>query len=253
MNRKDFAAWCQAATKKIRYGPDREMVSKELRDHLEDRFDALVAQGVPEEEAARQSLEAMGSAETIAPQLAAIHRPWLGWLYTALKVIAVITTLIAMLMWLLQFLAMINMQYHADRFDSLLANAENVIYFERPEITVTVEGYQISIDEIAVTSDDRFYFVMKICEWPWQDKVQAWGDFWAVDSLGNHYYSCNTPVSHDISRIADYGMSGTKGISFYGMVLLPFDSDAEWVDLCYDRDGRDIVFHIDLTGGADHE
>ena len=76
MNEK-LKKWCQAATDQIRYKPDRAEVEAELMAHMEDKADALRAQGIPEEELENAVLRSMGSAEAIAPQLAAIHKPWL--------------------------------------------------------------------------------------------------------------------------------------------------------------------------------
>ena len=85
----NFSLWCQKATEKIRYSPDRRVVCQELMDHLEDHRDALMKQGLTREEAERKSLDAMGSAEEIAPQLGAIHKPWLGYLFSTVRAIAV--------------------------------------------------------------------------------------------------------------------------------------------------------------------
>ena len=56
----NFSLWCQKATEKIRYGPDRRVVSQELMDHLEDHREILLAHGAQEEEAERRSIESMG-------------------------------------------------------------------------------------------------------------------------------------------------------------------------------------------------
>lgn len=69
--------WCASATAQIRYKPDRAEVEAELMAHMEDKADALCAQGIPEEELENTVLRSIGSAETIAPQLAALHKPWL--------------------------------------------------------------------------------------------------------------------------------------------------------------------------------
>ena len=76
MNEK-LKNWCASATAQIRYKPDRAEVEAELMAHIEDKADALRGKGVPEEEINGEVLRSMGSAEAIAPQLAAIHKPWL--------------------------------------------------------------------------------------------------------------------------------------------------------------------------------
>lgn len=84
-NRLDY--WCVQATSRIRYGPDRKRVYGELRLHMEDRKDAFVAQGLTEEAAMNKTLEAMGSALEIAPQLGAIHSPFWGYFLRVCRVL----------------------------------------------------------------------------------------------------------------------------------------------------------------------
>ena len=76
-----FDWWCKTAVSQIRYGPDNEAVYRELYAHLEDSYDHFLAQGYPAERAQGLALEAMGDPEEIAPQLGAIHKPWLGYIY----------------------------------------------------------------------------------------------------------------------------------------------------------------------------
>ena len=80
MDKLEFMRWCAAATADIKYKPDRERVSEELYAHLEDRCAAMTEAGVPEAEAVKQALAAMGSADEVAEQMAKIHRPFWGYL-----------------------------------------------------------------------------------------------------------------------------------------------------------------------------
>lgn len=255
MNNRDFAAWCAAATEKIRYGPDRKAVSAELLAHLEDKYDALVVKGVPSEEARARTLEAMGDAREIAPQLGKIHSPWLGYLYSFAKFLGITTGLLAAFFMSVQVWAASGMIFSSDRFDSLPRNVENISFYCKPELSAYVEGYHISIQEAAVGEEDgetRFYFEVQTRWWPWMEKTYVLEAFWAVDSLGNYYY----PYDHSSyihRRVAQGGSSATSGIRNDTMALTQFDADAQWVEICYDRDGRYIVFHIDLTGGDARE
>ena len=66
--------WLDKATAKIRFGPDRKAVRRELEAHLEDLREAS---GLEEEAA----LEAMGDPAEIAEELGRLHKPWLGYLW----------------------------------------------------------------------------------------------------------------------------------------------------------------------------
>lgn len=254
MLNKRFDDWCRKATAKIRYGPDRRAVEKELKAHLEDRYDELTAQGLSFEEATVKALESMGSAAEIAPQLGAIHRPWLGYLYSFFKFVGITSSLLAVFfigvhLWTAGW-------YHARsvRFESLPANVENISFYCKPNLSAEAEGYQISIQEAAVAEvegDIRFYFEMEIRWWPWMKSFSATEDFWAVDSLGNYYYPYSD-TAFDLPRVIRGGSSATAGFYNSSMALTMFDADAQWVEIRYDRDGRDLVFRIDLTGGGNH-
>ena len=253
LNRK-FDAWCQKATEKIRYGPDRKAVAAELRAHLEDRYYELADQGASFEEATAKALESMGSAAEIAPQLGAIHRPLLGYMYSFLKFVGITSSLLAAFfigvhLWTVGW-------YHARsvRFESLPANVDNISFYCKPNLSTEVEGYHISIQEAAVAEvegDLQFYFEIEARWWPWMKSFYATEDFWAVDSLGNYYYSYSN-LAYDQPRIVRGGSSGTSGFQIITMALTQFDASAQWVELHYDRDGRDLVFRIDLTGGGNH-
>lgn len=73
----NFDDWCYHAVAEIRFKPDREAVFRELKNHLEDHYEYLLAQGTVPEKAMTLAMEAMGDPEEIAPQLGKIHKPWL--------------------------------------------------------------------------------------------------------------------------------------------------------------------------------
>ena len=80
-----ISAWLDTAVSGIRFGPDRAEVRRELLEHLEDKTLDLqrVFPDILEEEARERALYAMGDAEELKVSLAKIHRPWLGYLWTA--------------------------------------------------------------------------------------------------------------------------------------------------------------------------
>lgn len=254
MRNKQFDDWCRKATNQIRYGPDRKAVSAELQAHLEDKYDALVTLGMSPEEAAVKALESMGSAAEIAPQLGTIHRPWLGWIYSFMKFMGIATGLLAAFLLGVQLWSVAWSYIGSARFDALPANVENISFYCKPELSADVEGYHIRIEEVAVAAEageSRCYFQIQILWWPWMKSGYVLDDFWAVDSLGNYYYPYND-AAYDLPRIAHGGSFSTAGICSVTRVLTMFDANAQWVELRYDRDGRNIVFRIDLTGGDRH-
>ena len=89
-------SWLTAATRGIRFGPDREAVTRELRDHLDDKTADLmrIFPDMAGWEAEALALSRMGDPEEIGAELARIHKPWLGYLWQAsgilLKVLAAV-------------------------------------------------------------------------------------------------------------------------------------------------------------------
>ena len=77
--------WLDAATKAIRFGPDRRAVRSELSAHLEDK--ALDFQRIfpdlTEAEARERAVSEMGDPMEIGKELAKVHKPWLGYLWRA--------------------------------------------------------------------------------------------------------------------------------------------------------------------------
>ncbi len=86
---KLWEEWLTAATRGVRFPPDREEVRAELAAHLEDRAEDLrrVFPELTGEEAEERALKEMGDASKIGEALAKIHTPWLGWLWAASKIL----------------------------------------------------------------------------------------------------------------------------------------------------------------------
>ena len=77
--------WLETAVSGIRFKPDRLAVRGELYGHLEDKTLELIRifPDMDPDEARDRALAGMGDAEELKKKLGKIHRPWLGWLWTA--------------------------------------------------------------------------------------------------------------------------------------------------------------------------
>jgi hypothetical protein len=75
MSDHEFENYLALLTRLLRLeGKQREAISEELRAHLEDRLDDLLARGVPRQEAIRQALEEFGDAAALAADFVSISR-----------------------------------------------------------------------------------------------------------------------------------------------------------------------------------
>ena len=246
---KDFDSWCCRAVAQIRFKPDRQAVFDELKAHLEDHYDDLIAQGHSPEQAKCLTLEAMGDAEEIAPQLGAIHKPWLGYIYRIVKWITIPACVWALFLLVAFSVSHIHSLISTANYDSLRAEGQGGSYYQ-PNVADSSDGYRFKITEAAVNaSGDTLHLELQVTYWPWLPQPGIANYFWAVDSLGN-YYACRKDFLYDdVPKVAYQGGFYSQGFESNQLEVRHFDSGAKWLELHYDRDGRDIILRIDLTGG----
>ena len=166
--------------------------------------------------------------------LAAIHRPFWGYMYTLCKWVFFLLLLI-MFYKFVPWLINLNIHtdhttyltvpdYNIDVYGQSYHETENMIYdrilYTAPKCSASSDGYTFTITRAALwqekskasdlsstsQSDDSFLFVeMEISNpRPWANLVDydALSYFWAEDSLGNYYYSdseyyyTDVPVLH---------------------------------------------------------
>ena len=273
MNSNKFFGWCREAVSGIQYRPDRDTVHKELYGHLEDRYEAYLAQGMNPQEAEEQTLLAMGNASEIAPQLAAIHRPFWGYLLLISRGVLVLLTVLA-LVFMVQFLSENNLWkssfaavYPFHNYDVYIdtsyqdQNEFSVrIKYLEPDCHAHTDGYIISATEAAwwkttyTTNKEQEVFYMRLDVTnprPWAEQPQAITMFWAEDSLGNRYYNRYEHINSNQGYLG--GGFRRTGLFTYTFELYLdnfISQEAQWIDLRYNRDGRDVVLRIDLTGGV---
>ncbi len=247
----DFDDWCYHAVAQIRFKPDREAVFRELKDHLEDHYDDLLTQGHTPEKAMKLAMEAMGDPEEIAPQLGQIHKPWLGYAYRIMKPLAIAAFCLALFLLIAFTGSHIHSLISTNNYDSLRAEGEGGWYC-KPNVSDRADGYRFTITEAAVNeTGDTLYFELRITWWPWMPESAIAKYFWAVDSLGNRYASRAEMPYDDVPKVKYSGSFSSQGLSSQTFEITHFDSRAQWVELHYDRDGRNIVLRIDLTGGEE--
>ena len=258
----DFTHWGRDATAKIKYPPERRAVERELRQHLEDRYDGLIAKGLSHDEANQQTLAAMGSAKELAPLLAEIHKPHWGYAVIALKWVMVALLLIVCIIG--------NRANDHTITDSAFTTTESGefsrIRLLEPNISFQCDSYRLTVQKAALWESTQktnhhtnttttlytLRLQIRVTQPPFHPQFNAWEYFWAEDSQGNRYVA-------DIQAAAsssDWGQTHFAGMEsriFYDAGYLSISSipspDIKWMDLHFDLDGRDITVRIDLTGG----
>lgn len=263
-----FKCWCEKAVSGIVFPPDQQKVYQELMDHMEDRYDELMQQGYDDDIAQTAAVDAMGDPWPIAKELAAIHRPFWGYFLRATRILLVIVTVIALIPVIRYFWSGPYGQPRTYRYDPYadtyisdhVGITQRILYTE-PDKTLSAGVYRITLARAAwhhtdfAEGEDReldsFQFQFEVfCPIPWLDYPKFLGHIWAEDSLGNYYYSMEADVPSDTPQIsgADYRTGPFTYI--FDMAASDFCSqEAEWIALHYTRDGNDLTFYIDLTGG----
>lgn len=71
----DAAEYLESVTGQIRCRKAREMVARELKNHIDDQTQDYMNQGISEEEALREAVRQMGDAVEVGMEMDRIHRP----------------------------------------------------------------------------------------------------------------------------------------------------------------------------------
>lgn len=260
MHYQEFYYWCRDAVSKIKYTPDRDMVYTELYTHLEDRYESFLAKGLSAKEAEQKALAAMGDAKELAPQLAAIHKPhWAYAMHITRFLVGVLfcLTLAHGIVFLHDqpFLRGKELHWSFDQAEEIASAEQNAV--DRSDgytFRVTeAKVYRVELPEPVDGKNhyDNVYAWMEVSNpRPWALEQSILDRVWAVDNFGNLYYSLwNEATERNGNSISI--MQQRQGLTSYRYDLC-FHNTAEntrWIELRYDRAGRDIVLRIDLTGG----
>lgn len=274
MDRKEFnfRVWCNTATRMIRYGPDRKAVAKELLTHLEDAYDSQISKGMTPEEAEQKALASMGSATEIAPQLAAIHSPFWGYVLQAAQILLVVLLVLSLIpIW--KYASNLNLQ---DRpgfpdFDVYSSEAyggdtgRTLLHLSQPDLSFRSDAGTFTATDAALftasnasgETSTRLYILIRQRDFlPCTEHKEYYtgsfpvtGHFFARDSLGNVYPGIwDQQNSEDPILLTCSVQSGIFSCT-HQFWINDFPADAQWVDICYERDGRSYALRIDLTGG----
>lgn len=276
MTRKTFVfiRWCNIATCRIYYGPDRKVVFHELMEHLEDAYDAAIARDFSEEDAIQYALNSIGKATDVAAQLAAIHRPFWGFVIRGCQILLAILVVLSLLP-IVQYVKDLRLEDDPSLLDfnaydpaSYSESAGRVLeHLSKPNLSFSTDAGTFTITDVVVyttpgeeeaaTSAHLFLQIEQRTLLPWAEQhahiqpfsVTAY--FTARDSLGNEYPCYWDGRSGDLPYINSHTVQRGIFTGAHELWIYEFPQEAQWVELCYLRDGRNHMVRIDLTGG-DH-
>lgn len=265
MDNLTWGTWVYRACSHIKFKPDRAAVEEELRAHLEDKAEALCRGEVTMPEAKRQALAAMGDPDEVGRQLASVHKAWLGFLWVWSRRALILCVVVAA--WLA--LGFSDRVYFTDspvrywqEYSWYDVSREHYRYTElTPNCTDKSDGLTFTVPAACIWYQEEFtddegyiweedtglYLTVRAARlWPGTEYATAFFYFYAVDDLGNTYSNCID--RYDRALVGNYTRYSLWSSEYCAWVE-GLDPEAQWIELRYDRDGRDVRLRIDLTGG----
>ena len=261
-----FDRWCSLAVSGIRFKPDRQEIYEELYAHMEDQYEELTAAGHPGKEAEEEVAAAMGDPGETARQLERIHRPFWGYALRAARcclVIAAVLTLLILPRHMgggIHFESLATEREFGDDHEAG-EGTDRLVWHSEPRSRDRSDGYTFTLTRAAlrryegvpesIDGEEILYLLVEVFD-PrfWMPSCGAVREFYAVDSLGNVYDAYNLwPGSREEPRV--YGSARHTWFCTWTweLRLEPYRSgEADWLELRYTREGRDIRLWLDLPG-----
>lgn len=272
MQNSKINLWCYVATSKISFGPDRKKVLDELRNHMEDHYAALIEAGYSPEDATEHVVTAMGEPKLIARQLAAIHRSFWGYCLQVCR-IAFIILLCLSLLPIFNYLRDLNLRENPSMRDfdvydrgSYGGNTgRTLLHLSQPGVSFSTDGSTFTTTDASLFAQYSEYYegnnvqlyvrIQQRTLLPWteydpyfpQFAITGW--FFARDNFGNIYEGFMEQSSSQSPHMSTHGVQSGLFTYTHDCWINQFPADAEWVDICYERDGRSYSMRIRLAGG----
>lgn len=197
--------WLDIAVSGVRFAPDQETVKAELMEHIEDKTADLmrIFPDMEEKEAQERALSEMGDAWELKTALAKVHRPWLGWLWTASRLLLWVVLACTLLTALNRVLDMDALRYRWQEARNAQAVGRALYEDGEPDW----EGERLAVcdvdararlgqAEVSVSKAARWrepegdclYLRLRVTwDRPWEVNRLAINYLWAEDDLGNTY------------------------------------------------------------------
>lgn len=258
----EFQVWCQIAAARVQYPPDRKKVIAELYDHALDHYDSLLVKGKDPEEAIGLTLTALGDPKELAPLLGAIHPPFWGFFLRTCQILLIALLCLSILpIW--NYCKELRLEdapdfRNYDVYDPASYGGDTgrtLLHLSQPGVSFSSDGNTFTLtDAVLFTYGDegkrclevRIRRTSAIPASEDQEFFESFRNvlpFIARDSLGNEY-----SYIFPSSRCAASVQSGIFERT-YAYWINDFPADAQWVDICYERDGRSHALRVELNGG----
>lgn len=117
----------------VKFKYDHNPIYFELMNHMEDRYEDFLGEGMDEEQATKEVITYMGNADVIGEELNQAHSPLLGWVWRVLKNVLIVLIIVNILpMFSVVFLSVTSVfDMYRVKDDSPLVYAIDVDYKEK--------------------------------------------------------------------------------------------------------------------------
>ncbi len=152
-------AYCRAVCAQVRFKPDHAAITEELSGHILDRRDALMEQGLSQQEAEARAVAAMGDPEEVGKALNKEHswllgwvQVWLHWSMIALAVLIVLYLLSrSSAPWSISLDRVSFLLPHPEQAYALSKYlSESITEDFQPNITTRLDDYTLTVTRVQV-------------------------------------------------------------------------------------------------------
>ena len=258
MNRNE---WMEHVLREVRFAPDRRKIRQELAEHMEDRMEEYLeamgayddADGSPDfdellEKAEVRLMNSMGDPAELGRELNRQHKPWLGWLWMASRVL--LTASVCLVVGMAALLSLITpddveekmnvewkYQQMAKYYDLDYNHSGDIYYCLEPDYTVELMDTEITFRLFAYDdSDGRLELLVTSC---------------GAANLKNAAleFQCNGESPTMYQRETGMDSQGNY-LELCKLTYERFDRDAETLHITYDRFGEHFEFTADVASGT---
>lgn len=162
MEREKFDTYIREVTSHVKFPFDRRAIGQELREHMEDLYEDLLAQDIDEEQAAQLTVDYMGDSEELGKELNEVHHPLWGWIWLVTRWMAGLCVVTLVLWGIIQ-----GIYFGETYFRQIEHKSENVVYTISPVLEAQLYGSKVQIEEIRYFDDGTLEYTYHIHQNPW--------------------------------------------------------------------------------------
>lgn len=220
----------------VKFTFDRPSIKSELEDHLHDKINDYMEEGMDIDTAEQVAIEDMGDAEVIGVELNKQHNPTIGWIWRvssiAVKIVATITIFLT-LYWLFPTIF--------ESYPGANISKDNIVYDIKVNERVRIDDRVITVTRLIYDNKSNMHIFYNYYE------TKFWRMGWSLSSLGE--------ISDNLGNtyLSGSGAGGGGSFSKVRRTISNFSPKAETLIINYNRYNRQFRIEIPLPVGDSHE